>query len=280
MDKTDKTDKTGVRRADFLRGTAAVGAGLALASVGVDGAHAVGQKNVAHETFGILDTLLVLERLMTTLYYGGLTAHDILRSSDLAGPSGDPHNPGLPPGGNPQQVRYLQAALDAEAKHVAALERAGATAPDTRFYFPVETFEHLGSPLRHASFLGVMDILETICVGAYAAAAVAFIRVGRPDLAKTAARIMGVESEHRTLGRVIGRITPANSQTLETAPYAAVAEALSEIGPFLTGRRYLFAVGATRTLAVPSSDAVARVVGAHGTRLVPAFALTPKGGRR
>jgi len=31
---------------------------------------------------------------------------------------------------------------------------------------------------------------------------------------------------------------------------------------------------------VPSSDAVSRVVGAHGTRLVPSFALTPKGGRQ
>ncbi len=276
------TDRTRTRRADFLRGTAALGAGLALADGGIEPVQAAGTEkgDVAREAEGILATLLVLERLMTTLYYGCLTARALMRSSALAGPSGDPHNPGLPPGGNPQQVRYLQAALDAEAKHAAALVGAGATSLRVRFSFPVETFQHLGSPLRRASFLGVVDLLETVCVGAYAAAAVEFIRLGRPDLAGTAARIMGVESEHRTLSRVIGRITPANSHTLETAPFAAVADAMREITPFLTGRNYLFATGATLMLPLPSAVAVARVVAGHGTRLVPTFALTPTGGHR
>lgn len=278
------TDRTGTRRADFLRGTAALGAGLALVGRGVEPVQAAGkgQRNadVARAAEGILATLLGLERLMTTLYYGGLTARAIMRASALAGPSGDPRNPGLPPGGHPQQVRYLQAALDAEAKHAAALVGAGAVSPHARFLFPVETFGCLGSPLHRASFLGVVDILETVCVGAYAAAVVEFIHLGRPDLAATAARIMGVESEHRTLGRVIAGLAPANSHTLETAPFAAVADATREITPFLTGSGYLFATGATRTLPLPSAAAVARVVAGHGTRLVPTFALTPTGGHR
>lgn len=275
-----RINQTRTPRADFLRGTAAVGTGLALAGRGVESAQAAGKKGVGQEARHILDTLLVLERLTLTLYYGGLTAPGIIGSSALAGPSRDAHNPGLPPGGNPQQVRYLQAALDAEAKHGAALERAGAVSPSTRFFFPHETFERLGSSLQPASFLGVVDLLETVCVGAYAAAAVTFIAAGRPDLAATAAQIMGVESEHRTLGRVIGHITPANNHTLETAPYSVVDEALGEIAPFLTGRRYLFATGPTRTLTAPTPRAVGRLVGTHGTRLVPTFALTAKGGHR
>ncbi len=275
-----RISQTGAPRADFLRGTAAVGTGLALASLGVESAQAVGGQDVGQETLHILDTLLALERLTLTLYYGGLTAADVIGSSALAGPSRDPHNPGLPPGGNPQQVRYLQAALDAEAKHGAALVDAGAVSPSTRFFFPSETFARLGSSLDRASFLGVVDLLETICVGAYAAAAIAFITVGRPDLAATSAQIMGVESEHRTLGRVIGHITPANNHTLETAPFSVVDEALSEITPFLTGRRYLFATGSTRTMTAPTPRAVARLVGTHGTRRFPTFALTAKGGHQ
>jgi len=279
-----RRDQIGARRADFLRGAAAAGSGLALAAMGglgVERAQAAGKKDVTQEARRILGALLALERLTTALYYGGLTSYFVMRSADLAGPSGNPHNPGLPPGGNPQQVRFLQAALDAEAKHAAALERVGAVSPYGRFYVPRDTFLHLGSSASRASFLGVVDLLETICVGAYGAAAVAFIRLGRPDLAETSARIMGVESEHRTLGRVIGHISPANDHTLETAPFSEVDEAMREIAPFLTGRGYLFASGATQTMVVPSRAEVARMVGAHGTRLVPSFALIiKKGGRR
>ncbi len=275
-----RTGKTGARRADFLRGTAIVGTGLALAGMDGERAHAARKKDVVQEARGILATLLVLERLTTTLYYKGLTTPGVMRNSSLAGPSGNPNNPGLPPAGNPQQVRYLQAALDAEVKHSAALERVGAASPYTHFYFPVETFQRLGSLSNHASFLGVIDMLETICVGAYGAAAVAFIQLGRPDLAETAAQIMGVESEHRTLARVVGNITPANNHTLETAPFSVVDEATRKITPFLTGKHYLFASRALPAVATPSRGEVARVVGAHGTHLVPSFALNLKGGHR
>ncbi len=276
----EKTDWGAARRADVLRGAAVAGAGVALAGLGVRRVHAAGKKNVTQEARHILGALLVLERLTTALYYGGLTSYPVMRAAALAGPSGNPQNPGLPPGGNPQQVRFLQAALDADAKHAAALEAAGASSPHARFYFPRDTFQGLGSAAHRASFLGVIDMLETVCVGAYATAAVAFIQLGRPDLAETAAQIMGVESEHRTLGRVIGHITPANNHTLETAPFSEVDEAMREIAPFLTGRNYLFASGATRIMAAPSRDEVARIVGAHGTRLVPLFALPMKGGHR
>src|SRR5919202_5997174 len=68
---------------------------------------------------------LVSERLAITLYYTALTTPKVMRDPRLAGRSGDPHDPGLPPGGNPGNVRILQAALDAEVKHAATLAQLG-----------------------------------------------------------------------------------------------------------------------------------------------------------
>src|SRR4051794_31099992 len=84
---------------------------------------------------------LVCERLAITLYYTALTTPAVMRDPRLAGRSGTPHDPGLPPGGNPANVRILQAALDAEVKHAAALAQAGAASPITHFYFPADTFQ-------------------------------------------------------------------------------------------------------------------------------------------
>lgn len=270
------------RRGDYARGAATAGTALALGGAGLSEVQAAGKAGNSNDRAvkATLSDLLVLERLTATLYYAGLTAPAVMRNPALSGPSADPNNPGLPPGGNPQQVRYLQAALDAEMKHAAALGEAGASSATTRFYFPAGAFGRLGATATKNSFLGLVEILETVCVAAYAAAAVDFIRLGRPDLAETAARIMGVESEHRTLGRVIANVTPANNHTLETTPYDSAGEALREIAPFLTGRNYLFASGATRLLHVPTPAQATRVVGTHGTRLVPSFRRHPKGGRR
>jgi len=215
-----------------------------------------------------IDTLLLLERLAASLYYTALTSPAVMHNPALGGPSANPNNPGLPPGGNPAQVRYLQAALDAEVKHADLLTGLGARSTVERFYFPAVMFTRLGSPLDRASFLGALDMLETVCVGAYAAAAVSFARLGRLDLAGMAAEIMGVESEHRTLGRVIGAVLPANNHTLETAPFDAVTQAADAVRPFVTGQRFLFAAGPVRAIAVPSRSQTAWAIGKHGTRLV------------
>src|SRR5436305_15312045 len=108
---------------------------------------------------------LVYERLAITLYYTALTTPAVMRDRRLAGVSGDPHDPGLPPGGNPANVRILQAALDAEVKHAAALAQAGATSPITHFYFPTSTFHQLGSVQDARTSLGVAHPSEAASVG-------------------------------------------------------------------------------------------------------------------
>ncbi len=221
----------------------------------------------------IVDTLLIAERLMVTFYYGALTSPAIMRDPRLAGRSADPNNPGLPPGGNPSNVRSLQAALDAEVKHATALAATGAVSPYRRFYFPASVFGRAGSSVDQATFLGMVEILERLCVAAYATAVDQFVALGRADLAGVAAALMGVEAEHRALGRVIAAIRPANNLTLEQEPFAGLDALRAALNPFLTGRRYLFAADTARAAALPTHAQTARVIGGHGTRQVHNFLL-------
>jgi hypothetical protein len=219
----------------------------------------------------ILNTALAAERIATTLYYAALTTPAVLRTSRLGGGSADPNKPDLPPHGNPQHVRFLQAALDAELKHAALLSAAGARSPYTHFYFPPTTFQHLGTSGDPGSFLGIVEILETAMSGLYVAAAARCFGIGRPDLAALATQLMGVEAEHRTLGRVIGDVRPPNDLTLAPAPFACVGAVDAVLRPFLTGQRFLFARDATAAVALPSAARARRVIGKYGTRRLRRF---------
>jgi Ferritin-like domain len=212
---------------------------------------------------------LVYERLAITLYYTALTTPAVMRDRRLAGVSGDPHDPGLPPGGNPANVRILQAALDAEVKHAAALAQAGAVSPITHFYFPATTFQQLGSVQDAGTFLGVMHAVEATCVGLYLVLLSQLGHFGRSDLTQFVAQVLGVESEHRMLSRVIAEVDPANNLIIEDAPFAALSEAEKALRPFLTGKG--LAGGTTRAVALPTAAQTARVIRRHGTRTVTSF---------
>ena len=212
---------------------------------------------------------LVYERLAITLYYTALTTPAVMRDRRLAGVSGDPHDPGLPPGGNPANVRILQAALDAEVKHAAALAQAGATSPITHFYFPASTFQQLGSVQDAGTFLGVTHVVETACVGLYLVLLNQLWRLGRRDLAQFVVQVLGVEAEHRMLSRVIAEVDPANNLIIEDAPFATLSDADKALRPFLTGKG--LAGGAARAIALPTAAQTARVIRTHGTRIVTNF---------
>ena len=212
---------------------------------------------------------LVYERLAITLYYTALTTPAVMRDPRLAGVSGDPHDPGLPPGGNPANVRILQAALDAEVKHAAVLAQAGADSPITHFYFPASTFQQLGSVQDAGTFLGVTHVVETACVGLCLALLNHLGRLGRPDLTRFVVQVLGVEAEHRMLSRVIADVDPANNLIIEAAPFSALADADKALRPFLTGKG--LAGGAARAVALPTAAQTARVIRTHGTRIVTSF---------
>ena len=212
---------------------------------------------------------LVYERLAITLYYTALTTPAVMRDPRLAGVSGDPHDPGLPPGGNPANVRILQAALDAEVKHAAALAQAGAASPITHFYFPASTFHQLGSVQDARTFLGVVYASEAACVGLYLVLLNQLWHLGRRDLTAFVAKVLGVESEHRMLSRVIAGVDPANDLIIEAAPFAALSDAEGALRPFLTGKGV--AGGAARAVALPTAAQTARAIGTHGTHVVTSF---------
>jgi len=105
------------------------------------------------------------------------------------------------------------------------LASGGAKASIEHFHFPATAFHELGSAQQPGTFLGVLESLETAFTDAYTVAVGQLLQLRHPDLAQLAAQIMGVEAEHRVLGRVIGGALPANDITLERVPFACGLDA-------------------------------------------------------
>ena len=205
----------------------------------------------------IFTAALIAEDLASTFYYNGLIGA-VIQDPNLAGPGGSATN--VTSAGNAGNVNYLQAALTQELQHAALFRSllgisAPAQDPVQTFYFPAGTFDTL------ANFTGMLNALENAFIGAYLnaiqefAAKAARMRTARGDwsepgdkrytpeqldyFAKVAASIMGVESEHRVLGRVISNSNPANNLNYEgtdglNAVYNGPHSAVAALTPFLT----------------------------------------------
>ena len=91
---------------------------------------------------------------------------------------------------------YLQAALQEEMSHY-LLEQSvtNQNTPFTRFYYPVNMFADAQTTLNS------LVSLEDAFIAAYLVGVRDF---STPNLRVTSARIMGIESDHRTLARVVG----------------------------------------------------------------------------
>jgi len=91
---------------------------------------------------------------------------------------------------------YLRAALQEEMSHY-ALEQSvtGQPTPFTKFFYPRNMFDDAQTTLN------TLVTLEDAFIAAYL---VGVRRFSTADLRVTAARIMGIESDHRTLARVVG----------------------------------------------------------------------------
>lgn len=267
-----------VTRATLLRGMAMGGATLGLVADFPGTFAATSGASGFYDFQNVLTVALIAEQLAATFYYTALTSRDLMSVPELGGSSIDPNHPGVPPNGTPANVRFLQAALDAEVKHATALLGSGAIPTYTHYYFPATTFTPactpeslctLGSPGDLRTFLGVQAALETAFVGAYLAAIEAFIQLGHPHSAALAANILAVESEHLFAGRAIAGATPANDLALQATPFAQVSDAATALRPFLTGTG--FPDGATAAIPVPSAAQIAPAVGRYSTRIVARF---------
>jgi len=204
----------------------------------------------------IFTAALIAEDLATTFYYQGLLG-EVIQDPRLAGPEGSVFNVSVL--GSQGNVGYLRAALAAEIGHADLMRQLigrsdAAGDPVQTFYFPEGSFEDL------ATFLGTLDALESAFVGAYLAAvrqlssmAARLPPVDAPQLdpkgnaytgaqlvffAEAAASILGVEAEHRALGRVIGQSIPANNLCYEQTAgvrtvYNGASSAVAALGPFV-----------------------------------------------
>jgi hypothetical protein len=204
----------------------------------------------------IFTAALIAEDLASTFYYNGLVG-PVIQDPNLAGPGGSATN--VTAAGNFGNVDYFRAALTEEIAHANLLrsligKTSSTTDPVQTFYLPTGTFDTLNA------FLGVLNALENAFIGAYLTATIEFAQMavdtkgleGRQrdasgkayttrDLeyfAQVAASIMGVESEHRVLGRVVSNTNPANNLIYEqtdglTSVYNGKGSAVVALTPFL-----------------------------------------------
>jgi len=137
---------------------------------------------------------------------------------------------------------YLSAALQEEMSHY-LLEAAvtGQPTPYTRFYYPAGMFSDPQTTLN------ILVTLEDAFIAAYL---VGVRNFSTADLRVTAARIMGIESDHRSLARVIATdlnlstvtgaqgvaedVSPPNNSGYErTLKWTSIDQAVAALTPFV-----------------------------------------------
>ncbi len=204
----------------------------------------------------ILTAALVAEDLATTFYFKGLTG-GVIQDPALAGPGGTAVMPS--PSGNVPNIDYLRAAMAQEIQHanllraVANLGSDATTDPYQSFFFPAGTFDSL------SAFIATLETLENAFIGAYLVACREFAALASatastvPDgpyggpysaaqldyFAQVAASILGVEAEHRVLGKVILNANQPNDRNYEQTDglltvYNGPNSAVAALTPFLT----------------------------------------------
>jgi ferritin-like protein len=270
-------DKT-LNRRSFVTKAAAIGAGATAATflsgsfralrAGGPAFIAAGGENTSGDTAQqIFTAALIAEDLATTFYYNGLVGA-VIQDPALAGPGGSATD--VTSSGDAGNVGYIRAALSEEITHANLLRAAinGSNPsgdPYQTFYFPTGSFDTL------APFLSLLDALENAFIGAYLTAVLEFGEMaldtrsgklqydatGKPYTAEelvysaqVAASIMGIESEHRVLGRDLSESIPANQLNYEqtdglTSVFNGSKSAVVALTPFLAPgpglTAYLFA---------------------------------------
>ena len=271
LDKVLQVAGKNVDRRKFMKATGFAGVGAAAATTlfaggaasaqalaGKSSSSAVSDPRTKDTPAQIFTAALIAEDLATTFYYNGLVGA-VIQDPNLAGPGGTATH--VSKAGNFGNVDYIRAALTEEIVH-ASLFRSllGISGPSgdpvQTFYFPDGVFDTLGP------FISTLEALENAFIGAYLNAVAEFGRMAgvagsgadySPNmlayLAEVASAILGIESEHRTLGRVIANKNPANDRNYEVVSgvysvYNGKHSAVVALTPFLTastGPAYSFA---------------------------------------
>jgi Ferritin-like domain len=172
----------GTDRRQFLRRGAATGAGMiaGASSLGVLAPAFASAKSggVTSGDVAIVGAAQIAEALAVTTYTNIITKSPFFKR--------------LPE----DDQGYLVAARQEEMSHYALeMSVTGKPSPFTTFYYPAKMFSDAQTTL---------DLLVTLEDAFIAAYLVGVRNFSTPDLRVLAARIMGIESDHRTLARVLG----------------------------------------------------------------------------
>ncbi len=156
----------------------------------------------ADSIVSILSIARTAEQLAVTFYSHGLN------NADKLGITGD-------------ELDYLKAALVEEQIHQQFFTANGGQSIAATFSFPqgAQTFTDL------KTFIDTQQQLEGVFDSAFLAAIKEFAQLGRPDLAQIAGQVACIESEHRALGRVIGKLSPADNWAYAPVLIATVGDA-------------------------------------------------------
>jgi hypothetical protein len=242
--------------------------------------------NLSRDTAAeIFTAALIAEDLATTFYYNGLIG-PVIQDPNLAGPGGSATN--VTSNGNLGNVNYLQAALSEEIQHADLLRsllggKSAGGDPVKTFYLPTGCFSSL------STFTAVLDALENAFIGAYLEATIEFAQMASDTrigcnrqknpvggyfesrnleyFAQVSASIMGIESEHRVLGRVISNTNPANQLNYEqtdglTSVYNGKHSAVSALTPFLapgaglTAYSFSTAIDDASSVSIPTTGSL------------------------
>jgi hypothetical protein len=266
--------QTRLDRRNFFRKAGYFGLGAAVTGMAISSKPAGAQASAQSQdtTAELFTAFLIAEDLATTFYYNGLVG-GMIQDPALAGPGGTAKRPNS--ADNIEDIGYLRAALTQEFIHANFFRHllTGSQAnsggdPYQTFYFPDGTFDTL------TSFLGILNALENAFIGAYLTLIQEFANkailastggLSGADakysakqyvlMAKQAASIMGVEAEHRVLGRDLGNVNPANNTVYEgvdglTSIFNGTSSAVVALTPFLTS-----STGPAYSLATAISNA-------------------------
>ena len=192
----DISASSATTRGGFLKGAAAAGAGVvglgALAPGSALGAIARrASGGLTTSDLAILDAAEIAEALAVTTYTNIINRAPFFK--------------GLPS----DDQGYLTAAREEEMSHY-LLEQSltGKPSAYTTFYYPAGMFADAQTTLN------ILVTLEDAFIAAYLIGVRDF---STPGLRVTAARIMGIESDHRTLARVVGPdVAAANGGPINT----------------------------------------------------------------
>jgi hypothetical protein len=200
-----------ITRSRLLKQTGAV-----VGFAGLFGIAGTASASPSDTTQGILNAAVTAEQIATVLYYEA-----------IAGPTAA----NLSPVHNHNNINYFQAALWEEYQHIQLLSARGGTSltgsATPTIYFPSGAFANSGN------FPSLLDTLENAFIGAYLAAVSYWASQSLPGFAEDAAQIMGIEAEHRALGRVTSGSNPPNNLIVEGALFNSVSQAVPALVPFV-----------------------------------------------